>query len=249
MDTDERIHIELLKSLKRFSKSYIPNEFRGKHKNSNTDNSPIIHQKHILKKKPLSDVDEKLFMLSHYYSKNKKYILIDQIKKVHKKLSQEIINWRGFSPKLKKMKKIDMNDNNINSPKHQHRHHKSTQLEDDFEGQCKFCKNVHYKTQNKPIKLNLVSQKFKIANDFNEENSNKFLNEKDECMKEVILSDKIEKEESSHFNSKNEEEKINRISTIKFNVFNESLFSKRSNIKKIEDDSLKVLSDLIKDLK
>ena len=243
MDTDERIHIELLKSLKRFSKSYVPNESHGKHSNLNSDESPVIHQKHILKKKPFSDVDEKLFMLSHYYSKNKKYILIDQIKMVHRKHSHEIVNWRKFSPDLKKMK---LNDNN--SPKQQHSHHKSNQLDDDLHGKCKLRQNIDCSIKEKTIKINLVNQKFKIADDFNEKKSNEFLNEKDECMTEVILSDKIEEEESNPIFDENAKGRISGLSTIRIKEYNDSLNDKKVKRKKVEDDSIKFLSELIENL-
>ena len=44
----------------------------------------------------------------------------------------------------------------------------------------------------KPIKMNNVSRKFKIANDYNEINSKIFLYEKDKCLKKMNLTDEIE---------------------------------------------------------
>ena len=52
--------------------------------------------------------------------------------------------------------------------------------------------NFNCKIKQKKIKINLVSLKFKIANDYDEAHSNVFLNEKDECLKEIKLTDKIE---------------------------------------------------------
>ena len=55
--------------------------------------------------------------------------------------------------------------------------------------------NFNYRIQQKQIKINLVSLKFKIANDYDEAHSNIFLKEKDECLKKMKLTDKIEENE------------------------------------------------------
>lgn len=52
--------------------------------------------------------------------------------------------------------------------------------------------NSNYQKQQKKVKVNMVSLKFKIANDYDEAHSNIFLKEKDECLKQIKLSDKIE---------------------------------------------------------
>ena len=58
-----------------------------------------------------------------------------------------------------------------------------------------FNENLDYQDNQKIVKTNMVAQKFKIANDFDEEHSNIFLKEKDEGLKLVILSDVIEESE------------------------------------------------------
>ena len=174
MDTNEKIHKESLKILKKFAESYIPNKSYKKHENSSSN----VH-------------------------KNKR-----------------------FSPDIKKTKKMHLNDNIINSSKYNHN-----------------------KSQDKTIKKNFVNQKFKIANDFNEENSNKFLNEIDESLKEEILSDKIEKEESIPFNDEDEKENLCEISSIKKDEYNGSLNNNHFKRKKYIDSSIEFLSELIDDLK
>ena len=59
--------------------------------------------------------------------------------------------------------------------------------------------NFNCQIKQKKIKINLVSLKFKIANDYDEAHSNIFLNEKDECLKEIKLTDKIKKNEENDF--------------------------------------------------
>ena len=201
MDTNERIHIELLKRLKVFSENYIPS------KPNENSNNPKKHSQ----EKP---------------------------DKSHK---------RRFSRDIKKKK----NMNYTNSPKKKNRNFESTVSTNNFHGKNQFYKNTYY-SQDKPIKINLVSQKFRIADDFNEKNSNQFLKEKDECLKKIILSDVIEeteKEEAIFFYSKNEKENIFKLSTIKKNIFNSNLNNKYSKRKIIEYDSRASLSELIEELK
>ena len=177
MDTNDRIHTELLKRLKIFSETYVPDKSDKKHKNKNYNHSPIICPKSTLfQKLPLND-EQKLSTFSNLKSKYKLYNIICQLKNDHKK-------------------------HYTKTPKNNY-HYKNNQLLNNFYGKNKIYKDVHHKPQNKPVKINLVNQKFKIADDFNEKNSNQFLNEKDECLKKITLTDEIEENEFTHF--KNEE--------------------------------------------
>ena len=151
-------------------------------------------------------------------SVNRKHRKIDSLKK-HKRI---------FSSDLIKMKKINSSDDDINSAKNNYQNnHNSSQLTKNFHGKSLFYKNSYNKSLNKPIKINIVSQKFKIANDFNEKNSNEFLNEKDECLREQIISDEIEEEESINFYTKKEKGKINELSSIKQNEYKDYLNNKQ----------------------
>ena len=120
---------------------------------------------------------------------------------------------------------------------HKH-HHKKSELPVDFIEE----NNFRNKSKDKPIKKNFVNPKFKIADDFNEENSNKFLNEKDECLREVILSDEIKGEEDTPFF-------IDDLSPIGKNEYEYNLNSKQFKKKKVKDDSIALLSKLIDDIK
>ena len=174
----------------------------------------------------------------------------DSKKQSPEKIDSHKRHKRRFSPDLKKLKKIKLNGNTIISPKHnQRRHHNTnTVLTNNFHGKSQFYEKTIYKSQDKPIKINLVSQKFKIANDFNEKNSNIFLNEKDECLREIILSDEIE-EESTDSHPKNKKESIHNLSIIKKNKINYNVNNKQNNMKIVKDDSEKYLSELIEEIK
>ena len=192
MDTDERIHIELLKRLKIFSEAYVTSR-----SNENTNES----KKH-----------------SH-----------EKTDKRHN---------RKFSPDIKKMKNMKI----TNIPKR--RHFKSI-VSTNFNGKNKSDENIRCVPQNKPIKINLVSQKFKIADDFNERNSIQFLIEKDECLKKIILTDEIE----DGFFDENEKDSLFNLSIIKKNGVNNDLSNKVINKKIIIDDSIASLSKLIDEIK
>ena len=75
-----------------------------------------------------------------------------------------------------------------------HHHHKKNknslhkQIKSDY-------KEILKNYVEKPIKINYVSQKFKIANDFDEINSKIFLYEKDKYLKKEHLTDEIEDDE------------------------------------------------------
>ena len=148
------------------------------------------------------------------------------------------------------MKEINLNDNNNSSKKNPLHHlNAKTELTNNFYKKNQFYVKTFLKSQDKSIKINLVSQKFKIANDFNEKNSNQFLNEKDECLREVILSDKIEEEKPIHFYAENENKNINNLSAIKKNGF--SSYVNSNQIKKtiVEYDSERSLTRLIEEIK
>ena len=136
------------------------------------------------------------------------------------------------------------NSKNTNPSNYNHKHHqhKSSELTNNFHIKNQLYKRDHYKSQDRPIKINLVSLKFRIADDFNEENSNKFLNEKDEFLKEVILSDEIKEEEDIPFF-------VDDLSPIGKNGCEYNLNSKRFKKKKVKDDSIALLSKLIDDIK
>ena len=224
-DDDKKIQTELLIRLKEFSDNYIPNKTHRKNKNINYNNSPISFPKTTIFDKLSFNAIQKLSIYTNINSRNKLYRIISQLKNdykkyFHEKISSSKRNKQRFSPNLKKAKKI--NDYN------------------------KF--KDYYKSQDKPIKKNFVNQKFKIADDFNEENSKKFLNEKDEYLREIILSDKIEKEETISSYSEDERERLFELSPIRRKEFNDCQFSKTIKGKKVKDDSIKFLSELIKNL-
>ena len=162
----------------------------------------------------------------------------------HKKINSPKKNKRRFSPDVKKTKKMKSIFNEINSTKHNHPHHHKSSLSTN-KYHRKYNKN-HNKSQEKQIKKNLVSQKFKIATDFNEKNSNKFLDEKDECLREVILSDEIEEEEIPFF-VENEKGSIYELSSVRKDEEDDNLSIKRIKRKKNMDYSLNYLLELIDD--
>ena len=110
-----------------------------------------------------------------------------------------------FTPKFKQLKKIEfVSVEKHNTPNEKHKNKKSRkqfnkktieslhkQIKSDY-------KEILKKQSEKPIKMNDVSRKFKIADDFNEINSKKLLYEKDKCLKRMHLTDKIEKEEKNN---------------------------------------------------
>ena len=112
-----------------------------------------------------------------------------------------------FTPKFKQLKKIQLDSvEKYNTPNEKHKIKKSRkkcykktieslhkQIKSDY-------KEILKKQFEKPIKMNDVSRKFKIADDFNEINSKKLLYEKDKCLKRMHLTDKIENEEKNNAN-------------------------------------------------
>ena len=133
----------------------------------------------------------------------------------------------------KKTKKMKLNDDNTHPPKNKHQNPLNTNivLKNNFHEKNKFHEINFNKSQDEPIKINLVSQKFKIANDFNEKNSNQFLNDKDECLREVILSDEIKENDSIHFYDENEKRNIFNLSLIKNDEVDDSLNIKKNKQK------------------
>ena len=204
-------------------------------------------------------LQKKLKIFSENYDSNKppennKNLNINDHKKhFHEKNDTHNKHKRRCTTNIKKIEKVKLNDNNINPTKHHYRHSLNTNnlLTNNFHRKSQFYIKTRYKSQDKPIKVNLVSQKFKIANDFNEKNSNQFLNEKDECLREVILTDEIEEEDYIHFNDENEIKNILHLSTNKENEVNGNLNNKQ--IKKIivvlDDDSESSLTRLIEEIK
>ena len=244
MDTNEKIHIELLKRIKIFSETYVSDKSHKSHKKTNYNHSPIIYPKNsFFQNLPLKD-NEKLSILSNFNPKYKFYNIISELKTdnknhPHEKTDSNKKSKRKFLSELKKMKKMDINRNINNSPKHNYQkyHHKNSQLINNFSGKKQICKDLHYKPQDKTIKLNLVNQKFKIADNFNEKNSNQFLKEKDECLKKLVLTDEIKNEEFIPFYVVDENENAQELSYIRKKEHNE------------RDDSIKLILGLIEDLK
>ena len=177
---------------------------------------------------------------------------------IHKKHSHEKHNSpkkhhkRIYSPDIRKIKKKSSNYNNFTSPKHVHQHHhyhKNIKLENVLYEENQLYNRDRFLSQDKPIKMNFVSQKFKIADDFNEKNSNQFLKEKDECLREVILSDKIEDEKVSPFLEVNEKGSLYELSPINKTDNEYNLNSKKIKRKKYENDSSNFLFELFDYLK
>ena len=223
MDMNERIHIELLKRIKIFSETYFPNNSKKSHNKINYKYSPIIYPKtSLFQNLPLDD-DHKLSILSRINPKYKLCSIINQLKNDRKKRCHEkndLIK-KSLSPDLIKMKKRNLNNFITSKNKNQYNHLKTSQLINSFHGKNQIYKNVRYIPEKNIIKINFVNQKFKIADDFNEKNSNQFLKEKDEYLKKVILSDEIEEEEYIPFRPVNEKESINELSYIKGNGCND----------------------------
>ena len=243
MDTNEKIHIGLIKRLKVFSESYVPSKSQKSHKKTNSNDFSIKYPKIDLLQKTK---DKKLSILTNSNAKYKLYDDKSQIKKDHKKNSFETTDLIAYSPDLRKIIKTNLN---IISPKRKHRHHHENKLlTNNFNEKNESYKDISNKTQEKIIKKNLVNQKFKIADDFNEKNSNQFLNEKDKCLKKIILSDEIEEEEPIPFYDENEKGNKYELSSIKENEYNEYLNFEKVKGEKIKDDSVEFLSELIEDL-
>ena len=206
MDIDEKIHLELLKRLKKFSESIISDMSPGNLNNSNS----ISHKRHSLEKT----------------DPNKRYK-------------------KRFTSFYKQMKKLNL-CNSIYSPKNNHH----TNITFNFFGETQLYEKVLNKSQDKPIKMNLVSQKFRIADDFNEKNSNQFLYEKDECLREVFLSDEIEEEKCTHISiDKKRKKNRNKSFISKKNKISDNLNKKNKKRKSLKDDSDKYLSGLIEKMK
>ena len=111
--------------------------------------------------------------------------------KVTSNKKQISINWR-YNKELENIGKIDPSTKSF-TPALNNRFLHPTDNQQKKEKILK--KKYEYKIPRKKIKINMVSQKFKIANDYDEINSNIFLKEKDECLKSFKLTDKIEEDE------------------------------------------------------
>ena len=228
METNKKKYIEQIKKSKKISEINIPIKSQKYHINSDSN----VHKIHSPEKAIIStDKNRNQHIESIKFSesnikiksrKNHKNLYSNEYKLHSHENIDQYKKYKRSAPDILKTQKKKLNDNN--SPKHNHRrHHKSSQLASNFHGKSLFCKNVS-KSQDRPIKINLVSQKFKIANDFNEKNSNEFLNEKDECLREVILSDEIvEDEEYIHFYDEHGKKNIYNLLPIKKNKNNISL--------------------------
>ena len=187
---------------------------------------------------------KKLKTFSENYESNKppentKYLNFNGYKKYS---PGKIVLYKGhkikFTSNLKKVKKLKLNCSNINSQKYNHLHHHNLNniLSNNFHGKSIFHKKNLNKSQDKQFKINLISQKFKIADDFNEKNSNQFLYEKDEYLREVILTDEFEEDDSIHFYLENEKENIDNLLIIKKNRIFDNNNSKRTKKSTIVDD-------------
>ena len=172
----------------------------------------------------------------------------------HKKIDSPKKRKTKFSPDIKKMKNINSNNKNNSSPKrknHHNRHRTSIFTSNIHEEKNEIYDREKTKSQDKKIKINLVSLKFKIADDFNEKNSNQFLKEKDECLKALFLSDKIEEEKIIPFYVQSEKGSINDLSPINQNEEYDSLNRKRvkkNKYNKYKDDSSNSLFKLVSEI-
>ena len=119
--------------------------------------------------------------------------------------SNNLISSVKYTPQFKPSKKLEfISVEKCYTPNEKHksrksskRHHKQTiyslheQIKSDY-------KEILKKYIEKPIRMNYVSRKFKLADDYNEINSKKFLYEKDKCLKKMNLTDEIEDEEKKN---------------------------------------------------
>ena len=145
-----------------------------------------------------------LFKYSGFSPKNNGKIILCEINSNKSIANQSniIIPSVKSTPQFKQGKKIEFvpeSPNEKNKTKKSSKHHHKKNI-DSLHKQIKSdYKKVLKKNIEKPIKINIVSLKFRIADDFNEINSKTFLYEKDKCLKKMHLTDKIKEEENTDF--------------------------------------------------
>ena len=222
------------KSKKRFS---LPDFTEGKEQKKNSKEKTYYNQlrkkqrkksynftnKKTLKKETSEETSQKASCNTLKYSQKDSLKSIEKLK--HIKIS-------NFSPKKKKHEKnreLKCSTPDVKKLKHnhiyKHYHHKNQKSNDDRIKYSNFEFDIDLiKSRQKPIKINQVSQKFKIANDFNELNSKIFLYDKDICLKPMYISDEIEEEEikKSLYCSKSENNLSDLVSPINDNKKNQN---------------------------
>ena len=126
-------------------------------------------------------------------------------KKSYKNKSNNLTPNVKYTPHFKQLKQvefdfIDKNDtpNEKNTNKKSSKRHEKKTIESLHKQIKSEYKEILKKQTEKPVKMNNVSQKFKIADDYNEINSKKFLYEKDKCLKKINLIDEIEDEKENN---------------------------------------------------
>ena len=130
----------------------------------------------------------------------------------------KISNFLPNKKKLEKNSKLKCSTPEVKKLKHYH--YKNQKSNDDIIKYSNFEFDIDLiKSRQKQIKINRVSQKFKIANDFNELNSKIFLYDKDICLRPTYLSDEIKEEEikKSLYCSKSEDNLSDLVSPINNN--------------------------------
>lgn len=250
MDTEDKFHSEYMKNTKMFSQSCIPKNPKKYNRTKSKNQKSIgTHKKQkitsILKNINNETSDKKSSALTSYpsgYKDDSNPYDFDKKYSYSTKKSQNKNKKKKIRTPDPRKKSISHTKDLTNAIQHHHHHHKKKYFLSKFD----FIRKINYcKSHEKPIKLNLVSQKFKLADDFNEQNSLKFLYEKDLYLQEMILSDEILEEEDSINLSKN----LKDISSI-FKVVDDSIYSRPYNDKKNKaDDSIYFISELIKDIK
>ena len=162
----------------------------------NEDSPNKKHSKHRKKRNDLEKENNLNAELNkNIYKKHKTSCLPDRLKRrtikfPHENKKRIIKNWK-YSKELENIGKINQSTKSF-TPILNCRSYSP----DDYQNNKNiFNENLDYQDNQKEVKTNMVSEKFKIANDFDEEHSNIFLKEKDEGLKQVILSDVIEESE------------------------------------------------------
>ena len=172
-----------------------------------TENSSIINAQKQSKLKILpfsTKFQNILFKYLAFSPKNnpKKFrgtILNSNISTIYQ--SNSLIQNIQYTPHFNQLKNIDLGcnkkcltPNKKDKTKKHHHNFIFTSLHKQIKSDYKEILKNHIE---KPIKMNIVSRKFKIPDDFNEIHSKIFLYEKDKCLKKMHLTDEIEEEKEN----------------------------------------------------
>ena len=206
-ETEKKYNLKYPKKVKKSKRSSRSKKDFDNNTNTTENSSNITN--HIKPKSKFShfSLNSKINILSQYSGFPSKH----NIKKKSfdslnfKKLSKNNTQDAKLTPHFLPLRKIEsVPDEKCYTPdkaekkhkKHKQHHHKKNNdalhklIKSDY-------KEILKNYVEKPIKINYVSQKFKIANDFNEINSKIFLYEKDKYLKKENLTDEIEEDEKS----------------------------------------------------